>query len=69
MLPKNGFREATPRQRRTMLAVTHFAIQRNIFTGMLPESGFREVARFYIYMNGFTGVLPDGGMRTMQALI
>eukprot|EP00971_Amphidinium_carterae_P000258 5473-Amphidinium_carterae.1 len=50
---------------RAMLAVTNFDISENSFTGMLPESGLREVTDFRIYENRFAGTLPDGGMRAM----
>eukprot|EP00971_Amphidinium_carterae_P310625 6172305-Amphidinium_carterae.1 len=51
-----------------MLAVSHFDISENSFTGMLHESGLREVTVFYIYTNRFTGALPDGGMRAMPSV-
>eukprot|EP00971_Amphidinium_carterae_P159915 3170323-Amphidinium_carterae.1 len=42
-----------------MLAVTHFNIGENRFTGILPESGFfREVTGFHIYNNRFARSLP-----------
>eukprot|EP00971_Amphidinium_carterae_P173976 3448553-Amphidinium_carterae.1 len=54
MLPDGGMR--------AMLAVSHFEINENHFTGMLPESGPRKVGRFHIYTNCFAGALPDGAM-------
>eukprot|EP00971_Amphidinium_carterae_P038578 758316-Amphidinium_carterae.1 len=38
------------------------------FTGILPESGLREVTGFDIYWNIFKGALPDGGLRAMLAV-
>eukprot|EP00971_Amphidinium_carterae_P277246 5502170-Amphidinium_carterae.1 len=51
-----------------MLAVMHFDIGDNSFTGKLSESSLREVTKFYIFTNRFAGVLPDGGMRAMLAV-
>eukprot|EP00971_Amphidinium_carterae_P071878 1421706-Amphidinium_carterae.1 len=55
---------------RAMLAVTEFSLGHNVFTGMLPKNGLRDVAfsRFDIFKNRFAGALPDGGMRAMLAV-
>eukprot|EP00971_Amphidinium_carterae_P290306 5764081-Amphidinium_carterae.1 len=52
---------------RVLLALTFFSIGGNSFTGMVPESGLREVTDFRIQKNHFAGALPDGGMRAMLA--
>eukprot|EP00971_Amphidinium_carterae_P083616 1655218-Amphidinium_carterae.1 len=52
-----------------MLAVMHFAISTNSFTGMLPKSGFGKVTGFHIANNLFAGALSDRGMRAMLAVI
>eukprot|EP00971_Amphidinium_carterae_P247883 4922519-Amphidinium_carterae.1 len=51
-----------------MQAVTFFSIRENSFTGMLPQSGLREVAFFLICTNRFTGALPDRGMIAIAGL-